>query len=876
MTIASAFLLPHLEIKTSRSALYPPHLAVNQRLHSFLKEFGTTNNLITILEGQPDELGPFAEDLVKSLKSDDKLIKDVFYKADVEFFRDRAFLFIGTDQMEKLAEKVVGNEDKIESFTKLNGLLPVLDSFSNANPTEAFKDNLDINSAKQILATGSEFFKEMDSWISDPKRKEIKIIENVFVDQFSGHQDYDRQGYLRSHDRKMMFLFVQPASNDDDFEFYQKLVKKVRADADSVSATWKADGKTPPVVGMTGIPKQAVEETVAIKHDVLFTASVAAVLILFIILVGFRSIRRGILVFIPLVLAGMWNMGLSVLTVGHLTILTSGFTAILFGLGVDYGIFVSTRIEENLNRGMSQSDAIVDAIRMAGKTLITAGGTTAMAFFVIGTVEFTGFAELGIVAGTGVVLVILATLMVLPALATIIKLPKSKTTNTEQSAKPSNQRSRPPMVFTGFITLTALTLGGVCLYYAFQVPTDFGLKNILPKNSESMYYQEEMGKRSDYQAEMVAVIADDVTQAKELTKKLSKLSTVSRVESVTALLPDDQKRKIELMQDIVPVFDKIIVPRNGFEQFSAEELTEKLDKLYDIMEESQERAFAGGQKEIVAELDKIMNRLEDMSDKLAKKPEALQRVRDFEAELFKTIDGVVSQIKHWSKMGPIKAEDLPPSIIDRFKGKNGKLAIFVFPNSSIYDVDFLDKFLGEVYAIAPDATGFPSTHQVFSRLIMEGFVQATTYATIVVLLLLLLDFRRIGYTLAAALPLLLGSVWMLGGMYFFRIPHNYANIIALPLIIGLAVDYGVFITHRLRENQELHPFTTMEKTARPIILAALTTLAGIGAIVMGDHQGAASLGRNLICGIFTCLFAAIVVLPSAVAFLRDLTSKKSK
>jgi len=876
ISLASSALTPQLKILTSRTALYPTNLEVNKKFNDFLEEFGTTSSLIAVVEGDEKDIALFAEDMVTELKKEREVVKDVFYKADVNFFRDRAFLFISTEQMEKLRDKVKENESGIEEFGKMNGLLPLFDKFVKADPTAAFKDNLDIDSARQILTFSREFFNEFDRWLSDPKRNEIKIIENVFVEELSKHKGYDNEGYLRSFDRKMLFMFIQPSSNSDEFEFLQKLVGRSRAVAADVAEKWKKDGRTPPTYGFTGIPAQGEEENIAIRHDVVFTATVSAVLILLIILIGFRSIRRGIIVFIPLVLSGLWNLGLTTLTIGHLTLLTSAFTAILFGLGVDYGIFISGRIDENLKSGMSLDEAIIAALRSAGKTLLTAGGTTMMAFFVIGTVDFTGFAELGIVAGCGVFMVILAMLLLLPAMVKIFGVSARSQAVAAKTEDPTVSSRRPPMVYTGFISLVALFITAISIYYAFDVPIDFELKTIMPKNSESMRLQYEMSQRSDFQPEFLAVPAKNVEEARTLTDKLSQLPTVAKVESITMLLPEDQEKKVELMQDIVPVFNRVLVTQDGFADFSVEDLSDRLETLLDVLEDSQEKAFAAGQKEIVADLENMITKIEDISDKLEENDDALERSRAFEKAIFATINGGVEQIKKWSEMGPIKAEDLPTSLLDRFRGKSGKFSIFVFPKGSIYNVDFLDKFVADVYAVSPDATGFPATHQVFSRLILKGFSQATLYAAIVVLLLLLVDFRHLGYALAAALPLICGAAWMLGWMYFTRTPHNYANIIALPLIIGLAVDYGVYITHRLKEDRELHPFATMELAARPVFMAALTTLAGIGAIIMGQHQGAASLGKNLICGIVTCLIAAMVVLPSVVSFVRDLRKRKSE
>jgi hopanoid biosynthesis associated RND transporter like protein HpnN len=866
LTVASVALLPRLDIRTSRSALYPKDVEVNQRWAAYLENFATTNSLIAVVQGAPEDLGPFAELLAEELRKETAVIQGVFFRADIEFFADRAFLFLPVEQMRKLRNKVVEHREEVSLFARINGLVPLLEAFSKVDSSAAYEAKIDIDAATKILAAGKALFEEFELWLDDPARTEIGILDSVFVEELSG-RDYDLSGYMRSYDREMLFVFIQPVSNSEEFDAVHALVEGARGAAARATERWTTGDRAAPTVGFTGLPKIADEETLAIRHDVVFTAAVATVLILLIIILGFRSLRRGIQVLVPMLLAGVWNLGLTVFTVGHLTILTAGITAILFGLGVDYGIFLSGLIQENRQKGMELRAAIIEAVRFGGRTLVTAGGTTTLAFFVIGTVPFTGFAEMGIVTGTGVVLVILAMLLLLPAMAVVFP---STLRESRVDMEAAAARFRLPAAFSWLFSLVVVGVTVLSLIAAIPFEIDFDLMNILPKGSEAIALQKEMSARSDYSGDFVAAIAADEAEARIHAEALVGLSTVKRVESVTMLLPEDQEEKIALMREVGGIFDKIKVSQDELGAFTAADLAEALDAFYEPLEEAQERAFAGNQKEIVKGLDEIIGKMDAIVERLEKNPGATARARAFEASLFQIIGKAVAQVERWREVGPLTAEDLPEDILNRFRGNDGRYVTYVFPTGTIYDVEFLDEFLGQVYEIAPESTGFPSTHQVFSRMIFDGFLQALTYAVLVVILMLFLDFRRPGYTLAALLPLGLGAAWMLGLMYLFKIRHNYANIIALPLIIGLAVDYGVFITHRLRAEQNHGPFVTIQRAGRAVILAALTTLAGIGAICMAEHQGAASLGIVLILGICSCLVAAIVVLPVIASLVRDL------
>jgi len=860
LTAVAGALLPHLEVLTSRSALYPEEVEVNRRWTAYLDNFATTNSLIAVVEGEPDDLGPFAELLAAELREEAAVIQGVFYRADIEFFADRAFLFLPVEQLRRLRDHVVERRSEVESFPRIEGLGTLLKGFAQLDQSAASDVKVDVDVAVKLLAVVRALFEELEAWLDRPDRTKLEILDSALVEELSG-RDYDTSGYMRSRDRRMLFMFIQPVSNSEEFDAVHALVEGARGAAARAAEVWRADHEEAPAVGFTGLPKIVDEENLAIRHDVVFTAAVAAVLILLIILLGFRSLRRGLQVLVPMLLAGLWNLGLTVFTVGHLTILTAGITAVLFGLGVDYGIFLSGLIQENRRKGMEMRAAVVEAVRFGGRTLVTAGGTTTLAFFVIGTVPFTGFAEMGIVTGTGVALVILAMLFLLPALALLfpatLRAPRA---GLEAAAA----RLRPPVAVTGLMALAVLAVTGLSLFSAIPLEIDFDLTNILPRGSEALRLQKEMAVRSEFSTDFVAAIADDEDEARRQAATLAALPAVERVESVGMLLPEDQEEKIALMSEVGSILGRIEVARE-VRGGSAGDLAEALDAFYDPLEDAQERAFAGHQAELVKGLDRIIDKLDAVTEKLEENPAATARVRAFEEALFEVIRDAADMVERWRKVGPMTVEDLPVDILDRFQGRDGRFVTYVFPTESVYDVDFLDEFLEQVYEVAPESTGFPTTHQVFSRMIFDGFLQALTYAVLVVVLLLLIDFRNLGHTLAALLPLAMGAAWTLGLMVLFRISHNYANIIALPLIIGLAVDYGVFITHRLR-IEDVSPFVTVQRAGRAVILAALTTLAGIGAICMAEHRGAASLGVVLILGICCCLAAAVLVLP-VFAFL---------
>jgi len=186
----------------------------------------------------------------------------------------------------------------------------------------------------------------------------------------------------------------------------------------------------------------------------------------------------------------------------------------------------------------------------------------------------------------------------------------------------------------------------------------------------------------------------------------------------------------------------------------------------------------------------------------------------------------------------------------------------------VYDVKQLDKMLAGVYAIDKNATGFPTTHQVFSRMAVNSFRQGTLWALIVALIWILFAVRSLKGLVIAAFPLLIGEGWLMGILSLLHMKFNYANIIAVPIVMALAVDYGVWFAHRREELSGLSSWAAGRAAARSIMLAAGTTLAGLGAIMMGSYRGVASMGTCITIGLLSCLLAAMFVSPAVDQIIR--------
>jgi len=426
---------------------------------------------------------------------------------------------------------------------------------------------------------------------------------------------------------------------------------------------------------------------------------------------------------------------------------------------------------------------------------------------------------------------------------------------------------KPVAVVLVVLALSFAVIGGV---KGFAIPFDYDVLAMLPKDSQAAYYQRRMVAESDYQSEVIIFTAKDMAEARRITREAGKLKTIAQVQSLTNLFPADADERLRKAVNIGESFARADyarqvaeLDREGLSVKSFELLRGVLENSTAIIDEAQEQAFSAGHSKLVESLEKVREQVSAITAQLAADDEQ-GRVRT-EGFLRAVLAGANSGLKvidAWRQAQPLAPEQLPPALRDRFFGADGSIAVYAFPAKTVYDPDNLDALITDVYSVSPEATGFPATHQALAKSVVESFTRGTQLALTLCLLWVMAATRSVRGFALAALPLLIGGGWMLGLMALSDIRYNYANIVALPLVIALAVDYGVWFSYRWGELKGHTPLQVSLAAGKVIGLAAGTELAGLGAITLASYRGVSSLGVNITIGLLCCLTATLVVAPA--------------
>ena len=866
-----------LKIYTARNALFPKHIDVYQRLESFLKKFGAVSELVVVVEGVPkNQLREFSTELAVRLRQRPE-IRHAMERFDTRFVLERGYLLLPPDQLSQVTSFMNRLVDKDVS-TGVATWDEILAQASDwlENPPSLSSPDSNLKTTERRLSLLSFFFNQWNRFLTSQETPAL-IPWHEFISHQGAKRFVEGEGYFASRDGNALFLFVKSSSSSEELKIIAPFVEAVKNTAEGLRQEYSSAGLQVPTVGLTGLPAVTYEEYLALQKDIYLIISSAGVLVLLLILLWLRSFKWALLVFVPMGLGALYSLALTSVFIGHLTLLTSGFTAILFGLGVDYGIFMSTRIIEELTKGQSLVDGIAKGVAASGKALITASMATVLIFIALTTVPFTGFAELGVVAGMGVFMIVLSTFVIQPALFAVLP-PSWKPIRSSKKITESKERPyRKKLLQVGhiYILVFALVTAGAGAVRSTEISFNYDVLAMLPQDSEAVYYQRKMVEESDFQAETVLFTASTMDEARKLADEAAELPSVGRVESLTYLFPPDAMIRAEkarrigkLISDSDYLKQLLMLCHIEMTEQNMQQIESSLEKIEPLIEDAAEMALSAGHEDVLEELYQILSSLEEVRGVLGENPKrAQERTQSYFHLLLNYADDALSILQTWTGASQLSPEDLPSQLRQRFFAEDGTIAVYAFPAQSVYNPESLDRLVTDVYRVSENVTGPPVTHHWFSEVVLERLRLSALLGVALASMWILLMLRSVRGFLIVLFPLLIGGGWMMGMLYLAGITFNYANIIAFPLMIGLAVDYGVWFGYRRLELKELSPWQVARKAGRAITLAAGTTLAGLGAIMLARYQGISLLGVTITIGLCCCLVAALVVSPALTQLL---------
>ena len=925
-----------IEFRTQRSDLIDPSAEFHQRWISYTRSFGDSSDLVVVAEGaNPDAIKAVMEDLGSRLLAEPELFNQILFKVETANLKRKGLQYLSPKQLEQGLRRLEEfrpildggwNRLRLDLFAasmlgRINSLTRKLsrakDPTSESRPTPA-----EIAESQQklsgIIAQTERLASSLERFIADSEFT-APWPEVVSVDPKLRQESSDVV-YLMNESGTIGFLKTRPAKQDGNFNGASQSIDRLREIIANVGP------QHPDVrVGLTGIPVLESDEMRRSQSDMIKASILSFVCVGILLLIGFRGWKHPLLAMIMLAVGMCWTFGFTTLAIGHLNILSVSFAAILIGLGIDFAIHYLARYLELRHHGADLGQALSSSSAGVGVGIVTAAVTTSLAFFCASFTEFLGVAELGLIAGGGVLICTVATFIVLPALVAFADR------GLEHQALPTPFHGD---AFRAIIhrfpgTVAVLSLAIVVAIGAHgmtmrdgrlqsAVRYDYNLLNLQADGLESVDIQrrifnssiddEGSGKGSLLYAVSVARSA---SEARKLKIRFEGLASVDHVEELATRLPEYPPQQTQLLIQ-------------GFNAQLSRLPTELPPRPY-INPDPIGRTF-----------ENLSTRTQEMNHPLAKQTsDSIERMLDslvplqideqeevlsqYQQRLTASLLSRMTLLSESADPEPVTIADLPAALASRFVSSDGRWLLQVYPKEPIWDIDPLRAFVKDVRTVDPEVTGTPLQNYEASQQIMQSYQHAAIYALVVVTLVLLINFlgpegalkttlpsliitsciavalftktgelnrwillgsfislmlsisvvlnlRSVAFTMLALVPPVLGGLLSYGLLSILGISFNPANLILLPLILGIGVDDGVHVLHDFRSQSG--GYRLSPSTMNAIVLTSLTSMIGFGCMMIAAHRGLYSVGLVLVIGVGSCLFVSLVPLPAILTTLR--------
>lgn len=852
ISVVAGVLVTRLELSTGYADMMPEG---NQKAEAFefiLEEFNNSSNIIIVAEG--DE---------QSLKAFSQYIKPILL--EYTEWVDRVDDQIPIDFLKKYGLKLL-HPSELEYFSNLfrnPNLIPVLKNM-NDNFENELIGNLEID---------SQYSEKLAVHFLDGIEKFIEIQKNILLSGY--RKEYAREAVnaltigesdMLNMDKTMILIMVEPKFNMiDDFKV---VVDAVNGIDELVTET---AGKFEIQAGLTGSQVLGRDEMRALEEDSMTITLIALAGIFLLFVISFRMWVSPLLAIITVSLGVLWALGMAGILVDSLSMMTSMMGVILVGLGIDYSIHIISTFTEFRSTGLKTFSAMETALLKCGPGIMTGGFTTGTAFLAMMISDNKGMWEMGLVAGCGIVVTMIATLIILPTLLVMRERILGKF-NCNRKVRDVSYKSLGIIAETigkqkkpAIVVLSVIT--GVLLWNGMNISMDYNYLNLEPVGLKSIELQEKMIEAFDLSSDYILFTVSDIDSARILTEKARQMETAGRVESITDYIPrpEDESGQFHfvrnLRRSILDVSIKKNLTKNDIKNY-----IDEIQRLELNIIEFQGLAYLGNLDKVYEKSIHLVGEIDDsikigiltQLSELIETEDIRYPITKFQQEFAGEFK---SELLEMANYEPLRLDNLPEEIKNRFIGNSGNVfLITVYPKQNIWeDANFLYQFTNEAEELSPAATGLPPIFVELMDIIVADGKKSTWIALLVIFLILLLDFRRIKYALYGMVPLVFGILWMVGIMSIFNLQLNMVNIMAIPLIIGIGIDDGVHILHRYKIEKNIH--TVYRSTGKAVLLSSLTTMLGFGSLWFATYRGLGSMGIALFIGVGACFLSTLFILP---------------
>jgi len=797
------------------------------------------STLVVVRAPAPELAAQAARELAGRLRGQPQHFHSVSLGASDEFFRRNGLLYLNTHQVQALTGRLLDARPLLNALAadpSLRGLANLL-SVSLLTPLQT--GQLTLPGMKALLAAAAN---TTDAVLAG---RPAALSWQALVDPDTGAAP--------------SLIEVRPVLDYSELLPGAPSSNAIRAQAAELhlAQRYGADVK------LTGPVPLSDDEFASLQEGSPLTGAIPVLVVLFLLWRALRSARLVVALCLTMLGGLVLTAALGVLVVGAFNLISVAFAILFVGLAIDFGIQFGLRYRTMRSRRASTRQGLLATARSIALPLTLAAVATACGFLVFLPTDYRGVAELGEIAGLGILVVALpACLTVFPALIQAIDPPRTSPTPGYRWLCPADrvlQRHRDAVL----AATLALVAAGIPLLW--RLDFDFNPLHLKNPNSESMaaltlLAASGSGNDADVLGiDNVQVLAPSLAAAVTLAHRLEALPEVASAMNASDMVPGDQPAKLDAIAraaaGLLPVLGQ--TPKAP---------ASDLQRVASLRTAAQ--ALRNAALDHPGPGAPEAERLAKGLDALAR-ADAAARARA-ERAFAEPLRLALATLALALQPAPVTLESLPAELRRHWIAPDGRALIDVSPRrfagplsspmSGVQDDQdaLLKRFSDAVQRVAPNAAGGPISVRHAAELIIYAFIEAAVLAIATITLLLWISFRRISDVLLTMVPLLVSSLITLEACVLLHISLNFANIIALPLLLGVGVAFKIYYVVAWRDGQEVllsHPLT------QAIVLSAASTGIAFGSLWLSNHPGTASMGKLLVLSLVCMLIGAVFFQP---------------
>lgn len=811
----------HLKVNTDTSEMLDPDLPFQQNARALREAFPQikTDIIVIVKADTLDEADAFAGLLRERLLERSGVIEAVFAPAEEPFFLENGLLYLDTNDL----------ESRLAQMTKAAGLIETLVKSPSADTL--FQTLADNDALAERSELGQETLADIYAELADVVEASLAGERRPF--SWMGALDAGEPG-------SNGFLRLVYATPVQDFSRLQPAKPAIDAIRDEIAALEK-DFPGAVEAFITGDPALRAEELESVTTGIGLSFLLSFALVSLLLVIAYRSAALAGVTMASLAVTLVLTTAFAAIAIGELNLVSIAFTVLLVGLGLDFAIHLLLHVQERRAAGQATRQALFGAMREVGAAMALAAATTALTFFSFVPTRFDGIAQLGIIAGAGVLIAFFVSVTFIPALLGALPRPRPpRTGGAIRKAFALIEKASAP------VAAATIILGIAALALTPKARFDADPMSLRDPDSQSVVGFNLLFTDQDTIPYRLSLLVDDAEEAERAADRARRIETVAGARSLPDFVPEDQDAKLELIDFAAGA----LVFALDAEPTPAEPTGDGLAALEARLNE----AYTDGPQARLAALLAEARRSPD--------PDMIERI---ERNIFAFWPHLIGRLRAQFNADYVDLASLPEALARRYRSDEGVWRVDFLPAEDVRDPAALERFVDTVSAEFPNVTGGALQTKKAGDVISAAMLEATALALVVIAIFLWLLVRRLALVFLMILPLMLAAALTTAAGVLLDIPFNYANVIVLPLLLGIGVDSGI---HLVMRQQQVRAGEGVYGTSTPraVLFAALTTVASFGSLMLSPHRGTASMGELLSIALAFTLVCTLVVLPATFRF----------